>query len=76
MADPTNKSRMASFLDRLERLEEERKAIGEDMKEVWKEAKAEGYDMKALRRAHSLRKLPTGERAMLSVYVDTLGLFD
>lgn len=55
------------FLERIERLEEEKATITADIREVWSEAKARGFDVKAMRRAHSLRKLEKEDRDMLSL---------
>jgi len=76
MTEGTNVGEMASFLDRIERLEEEKKALGEDISEVWKEAKDRGYDTGILRKAYSIRKMQKDARAVLHIYVDSLGLFD
>jgi len=76
MTEGTNVGEMASFLDRIERLEEEKKALGEDISEVWKEAKDRGYDTGILRKAYSIRKMQKDDRAVLHLYVDSLGLFD
>lgn len=67
---------MLAILERVERLEEEKKAISEDISEIWQEAKSKGIDTKALRRVHALRKLERDERAMVSLYADKLGLFE
>ena len=72
----TNQSDMAAYLDRILRLEEEKQAISDDIKAIWDEAKSSGFDVKAMRRVHSIRKLDHEERSMLGVYVDKLGLFD
>lgn len=72
----TNTSEMATFLDRVDRLEEEKKAIAEDIKEVFAEAKAKGFDMKALRKTHAIRKMKVEDRRVLGTYVEELGLFD
>lgn len=76
MTHAVNVSQMGAFLDRIEKLEEEKKAIADDVKEVWAEAKSQGYDTKTMRKAHSIRKLKSEERAMLGTYVEALGLFD
>lgn len=67
--------RVRSFLERIERLEEEKAIITSDIREVWAEAKAEGFSVKSLRRAHALRKLEKEDRDMLSLYCDALGVF-
>ena len=64
-------------VERIERLEEEKKEIAEQIKEVYGEAKALGYDTKALRTVIKLRKQDRQERqeqeAILEVYLDALG---
>ncbi|MBO6689742.1 MAG: DUF2312 domain-containing protein [Alphaproteobacteria bacterium] len=64
-------------VERIERLEEEKKEIAEQIKEVYGEAKALGYDTKALRAVVRLRKQDRDERAeqeaILEVYLDALG---
>ena len=50
-------SRLNSFIDRIERLEAEKKNISEDIKEVYGEAKSAGYETKALRQVVKLRKI-------------------
>lgn len=65
---------------RIERLEEEKKEVAEQIKEVYGEAKAMGYDTKALRAAIRLRKQDRQERqeqeAILELYLDALGELD
>jgi uncharacterized protein (UPF0335 family) len=69
---------LKSFVERIERLEEEKKAIAGDIKEVYAEAKANGFDTKILRKVISLRKKDRHEReeeeAMLDVYLAALGM--
>lgn len=64
-------------VERIERLEEEKKEIAEQIKEVYGEAKSLGYDTKALRTVVRLRKQDREERAeqeaILEVYLDALG---
>ncbi|MCB1380717.1 MAG: DUF2312 domain-containing protein, partial [Alphaproteobacteria bacterium] len=61
-----------------ERLEEEKKAIAGDIKEVYAEAKANGFDTKILRKVISLRKKEAAEReeeqSMLDLYLSALGM--
>lgn len=54
--------RLKSFIDRIERLEEERKAIGDDIREVYSEAKGTGFDVKVIRLLIRLRKMDTADR--------------
>lgn len=58
-----NKERFTSFIDRVERLEEEKKKITADINEVYKEAKGEGYDPKVMKQIIALRKLTPSDRA-------------
>lgn len=53
---------LKSYIERIENLEEERSGIGADIREVFAEAKANGFDTKAMRRALKLRKLDVNER--------------
>ena len=69
---------LKSIVERIERLEEEKKTIAGDIKEVYAEAKANGFDTKILRKVISLRKKDAAERAeeesMLDVYLAALGM--
>jgi uncharacterized protein (UPF0335 family) len=69
---------LRSIVERIERLEEEKKAIADDIKAVYGEAKANGYDTKALRKIVGLRKKDAGEReeeeAILELYKNALGM--
>lgn len=73
----TAKEKLRLTVERIERLEEEKKEIAEQIKEVYGEAKALGYDTKALRQVVRLRKTDRNERqefeAILEVYLDALG---
>ena len=72
------KDKLRAFVERIERLEEERKAIGGDIRDVLAEAKADGYDTKVLRHVIRLRRQDTVEReeqeALLDVYKLALGM--
>lgn len=63
---------------RIERLEEEKKALADDIKEVYAEAKAHGFDVKILRQVIRLRKMDKADLAeqetLLQVYMDALGM--
>jgi uncharacterized protein (UPF0335 family) len=65
-----------SFVERLERLAEEKQALADDMKEVFGEAKSSGFDTKALRTAIARRKMDSASRqemdALLELYEDTI----
>lgn len=69
--------RLRSFIERVERLEEDKAAIMNDIKEVFAEAKGEGYDVKTLRQVVRIRKMEKAERqereAMLELYLEALG---
>ena len=72
------KDQLKAFVERVERLEEEKKAIADDVRDVYAEAKANGYDVKALRTVVKLRKLDVNERkeqeAVLETYMRALGM--
>ena len=69
---------LKSIVERIERLEEEKKTIAGDIKEVYAEAKGNGFDTKILRKVISIRKKDRNEReeeeAMLDVYLAALGM--
>ena len=64
-------NRLKSYIERIERLNEEKSSIQEDTKEVYGEAKAEGYDPKIMRKVISLRKLSKVEREETEELLDT-----
>ena len=55
--------KLASYIERIERLEEERRELGADMREVFAEAKGNGYDVKTMRQILRLRKMTPADRA-------------
>ncbi len=67
-------------MERVERLEEEKKAIADDIRDVYAEAKANGFDIKALRMIVRLRKQDADERreqeAILETYMHALGMLN
>ncbi len=69
---------LRSLVERIEKLEEEKKAIAGDIKEVYAEAKANGFDTKVMRKVITLRKKDSTERAeeeaMLDLYMHALGM--
>ena len=71
-------AQLKSVVERIERLEEEKKALAGDIKDVYSEAKANGFDTKALRKVISLRKQDMAERreqeAVLATYMAALGM--
>jgi uncharacterized protein (UPF0335 family) len=72
------KDQLKAFVERIERLEEEKKALADDIKDVYGEAKAMGFDVKALRTIIRMRKEDTDERkeheAILETYMLALGM--
>ncbi|MEP2981101.1 MAG: DUF2312 domain-containing protein [Lentilitoribacter sp.] len=71
-------NQLRAFIERIERLEEEKKTIADDIKDVYGEAKSMGYDTKVLRKVVSIRKLDQNERmeqeAVLDTYLAALGM--
>ncbi len=69
---------LRSFIERIERLEEEKKTISDDIREVYAEAKVNGFDAKILRQVVRIRKLDKAERmeqeAILDLYLHALGM--
>lgn len=61
---------LRQYIERIERLEEDKKVIAEDIKEVFAEAKANGFDVKIMRKVISLRKLDAAEREELETLID------
>lgn len=70
--------RLRSFIERIERLEEERATIAVDIREVYAEAKATGFDPKIMRQIVRLRKMESADRqeqeALLETYMAALGM--
>ena len=70
--------RLRSFVERIERLEEEKAALAGDIREVYSEAKGSGFDVKVMRQVMRLRKLDKTARqeheAMLETYLRALGM--
>lgn len=70
--------RLKSFLDRIERLEEEKKDLAEDIKEVYAEAKGTGFEPKIMRRIIKLRKMDIEKRReedeLLELYKAAIGM--
>lgn len=66
------------FIERIERLEEEKKGIADDIRDTYSEAKSNGYDPKIMRQIVRLRKMPVHDRkemeAILDVYKSALGI--
>lgn len=68
---------LRAFVERIERLEEERRALGDDIKDVYAEAKGTGYDAKILRKVVSLRRQDRDKREeeaeILDLYMSAIG---
>ncbi|OJX16278.1 MAG: DUF2312 domain-containing protein [Devosia sp. 67-54] len=69
---------LRAFIERIERMEEEKKAIADDIKEIYAEAKGNGFDTKVLRQIVRIRKQDASERmeqeALLELYMAALGM--
>jgi len=80
MAEPAGVAhdQLRTIIERIEKLEEEKAAIAGDIKEIYAEAKANGFDTKTLRRVVQLRKQDSAERqeqeALLDLYLHALGM--
>ena len=74
------RSQLESFVERIERLEDDKRALAEDLKEVYAEAKGTGFDAKQLRRVIAYRKKDPAqvqeEEAIFEMYLHTLGMLD
>jgi uncharacterized protein (UPF0335 family) len=72
------KDQLKSIIERIERLEEEKKTISDDIRDVYAESKGNGFDVKALRAIVRLRKQDANERAehetILETYMQALGM--
>ncbi len=72
------RDQLRAFIERIERLEEEKKAIADDIKEIYAEAKGNGFDTKVLRQVVRIRKQDQHERAeqeaILDLYMHALGM--
>ena len=74
------KDQLKAFVERVERLEEEKKAIADDIRDVYAEAKGNGFDVKALRTIVRLRKEDADERreheTIVETYMHALGMLN
>lgn len=74
------RDQLRSFVERIERLEEEKKTVADDIKDVYGEAKSMGFDVKQLRKVIQIRKVDKDERmeqeAILETYLAALGMID
>ncbi|MBL4603207.1 MAG: DUF2312 domain-containing protein [Emcibacteraceae bacterium] len=69
---------LRSYIERIERLEEEKKALADDIKDIYGEAKSTGFDVKVIRQIVRLRKMDENDRneqeALLDLYTHALGM--
>ena len=76
--DSVAQNQLRAFIERIERMEEEKKAISDDIKEIYAEAKGNGFDTKVLRQIIRIRKQDHAERmeqeALLDLYMSALGM--
>ena len=74
------RDQLKAFIERVERLEEEKKAISDDIRDVYAEAKGSGFDVKALHAIVRLRKQDVNERkeqeALIETYMHALGMLN
>jgi uncharacterized protein (UPF0335 family) len=72
------KEQLASIVSRIEKLEEEKKAVSDDIRDLYAESKGQGYDAKVLRAIVKMRKMDADERAeqaaILDLYLSALGM--
>ena len=77
MTEVTN-YQLRLFIERIERMEEEKKGVADDIRDTYSEAKSQGYDPKIMRQIVALRKLPVNDRkemeAILDLYKSALGI--
>lgn len=75
-----NASHLRAFIERIERLEEEKRAIADDIKEVYAEAKGNGFDAKIMRKIVSMRRQDREKRieeeTILDLYLNALGMVE
>jgi uncharacterized protein (UPF0335 family) len=71
-------ARLKQYIERIERLEEEKKGLAADVRDVFSEAKSAGFDVKTMRKVISLRRLPDQERneqdELLELYKAAIGM--
>ena len=77
-SDSVAQDQLRAFIERIERMEEEKRAIADDIKEIYAEAKGNGFDTKVLRQIIRIRKQDHAERmeqeALLELYMAALGM--
>ena len=77
-SEEVNAGHLRAFIERIERLEEEKKALADDIKDVYGEAKGNGFDVKIMRKIVSIRRLDRDKRieeeTILDLYLAALGM--
>lgn len=77
MNDAVQPSQLRNFIERIERLEEEKKNLQEDIKNIYAEAKFNGYDVKIMREVIKIRKMDSNDfaeqEALLDTYLNEVG---
>ena len=77
-SDSVAQDQLRAFIERIERMEEEKKAIADDIRDIYAEAKGNGFDVKVLRQIVRIRKQDASERmeqeALLELYMAALGM--
>ncbi len=75
--EPVEGGQLRAFIERIERLEEDKRAVADDIKEVYAEAKGNGFDVKIMRKVISLRRMDRDKRVeeetILELYLSALG---
>jgi len=78
MSNGPNKDEVLQYINRIERLEEDKKAVSDDIKDVYAELKNNGYDAKIIRKLVSIRRKSKEERkeeeALLELYMSAIGM--
>lgn len=78
MSEPTSQEQLKSFTDRIMRLEEDKAAVSEDIRDIYQEAKSQGLDVKILRQIVKLLKMEEHDRKeqeeLLDIYKSALGM--
>ncbi|MEY3597223.1 MAG: hypothetical protein RL543_1176 [Pseudomonadota bacterium] len=78
MSNTVAADQLKAFIERIERLEEEKAALAGDLREVYSEAKGNGYDTKVMRKIVSMRRKDHAERqeeqAIMELYLQALGM--
>lgn len=78
MSNGINKDQLLQYIERVERLEEDKKAVANDIKDIYTEVKSTGYDPKIVRKIVSIRRKSKSERQeeneLLNLYMSSIGM--